>query len=84
MQNGVQLMARALSMHQRGGNGSLNVNTQADDLQDVVTTYLTMAMIPGAAAAGQHMGVGTIREMRTLAEGLDASFEGSQPRQETS
>jgi len=33
-------------------------------------------MIPGAAAAGQHMGVRTIREMRTLAEGLDAIIRG--------
>ena len=76
MQNGVQLMARALSMHQRGGSGVPTVIGQDMDLTDVVTTYLTTAMIPGAAAAGQHMGVRTMREMRTLAEALDAIIRG--------
>jgi len=76
MQNGVQLMARALSVHQRGGSGLAASEVQTENLQDVVTTYLTTAMIPGAAAAGQHMGVRTIREMRTLAEGLDAIIRG--------
>ena len=76
MQNGVQLMARALSMHQRGGSGVPSVDTQGGDLHDVVTTYLTTAMIPGAAAAGQHMGIRTIREMRTLAEAMDAIIRG--------
>jgi len=76
MQNGVQLMARALSMHQRGGVGAPTGLTQEGDLTDVVTTYLTTAMIPGAAAAGQHMGVRTMREMRTLSEALDALIRG--------
>ena len=76
MQNGVQLMSRALSVHQRGGDGLVTGETQAENLQDVVTTYLTTAMIPGAAAAGQHMGIRTIREMRTLAESLDAIIRG--------
>jgi len=76
MQNGVQLMARALSLHQRGGSGVPVTESQTEDMQDVVTTYLTTAMIPGAAAAGQHMGIRTIREMRTLAEGLDAIIRG--------
>jgi len=76
MQNGVQLMARALSLHQRGGSGFQASEGQTEDMPDVVTTYLTTAMIPGAAAAGQHMGIRTIREMRTLAEGLDAIIRG--------
>jgi len=80
LENGVQLMARALSMHRRGGGGECAASAQSEDLQDVVTTYLTTALIPGAMAAGQRIGVGTTREMRTLSEALDALIRGESAR----
>jgi len=76
LQNGVDLMARALSIHQRGGAGAVTEAAPQGNLQDVVTTYLTTALVPGATAAGQYMGKGTLRELRTLSESLDALIRG--------
>ena len=70
-------MSRALSIHQRGGNGAeSSENIDQTRLRDVVTTYLTNALIPGASAANQYMGRGTLRELRTLSEAMDAVIRG--------
>jgi len=80
LNNGVELMARALSIHQRGGTGTLGGLHPPAQLQDVVTTYLTTALIPGANVAGQYMGKGTQRELRTLSEAMDAIIRGEKAR----
>ena len=81
MKNGVDLMSRALSIHQRGGNGAESVGVDDhSNLQEVVTRYLTTALVPGASAAGQYVGRGMMREMRTLSESLDAVIRGEPAR----
>ena len=75
--NGVDLMSRVLSIRQDGGTAAENEAIQDQmRLQDVVIRYLTTALIPGASAAGQYMGKGTLREMRIPSEALDAVIRG--------
>ncbi len=50
--------------------------TQGEERHDVVTTYLTTALSPAAAAAGAPLRLREMREMRTLAEALDAIIRG--------
>jgi hypothetical protein len=70
-------MSRAISIYQRGGTGAESSQMQDQaGLQDVVTTYLTTALIPGASAANQYVGRGTQRELRTLSEAIDAMIRG--------
>ena len=47
------------------------------DLKEIVTTYLTVGLMPGAAASGNPVGRRNEREMRTLAEALDALLSGN-------
>ena len=45
-------------------------------LPAVVTNYLTVALMPAAAAQGKPFGARNEREMRTLAESIDAILSG--------
>lgn len=74
LENGVSMMSKALRAHLRGGESSNGPN--AGQLRSVVTSYLTQALMPACASNGQTFGLRNEREMRTLAEALDALVDG--------
>ena len=49
---------------------------ELESMQGAVTAYLTTALGPSLAAEGKHLQVGSEREMRTIAESLDAILAG--------
>ena len=55
---------------------SAEVKDQLSAFQGVVTNYLTVGLGPSAASQGKPLGLRNEREMRTLAEGLDAMIAG--------
>ena len=76
LENGVQLMQKALAARQGGGGISSEWRDQLSVLQGVVTNYLTTGLGPSAASQGKPLGKRNEREMRTLAESLDAILAG--------
>jgi len=76
LENGVQMMRKALAARQGGGGISSEMQDQLTALQGVVTNYLTVGLGPGAASLGKPLGLRNEREMRTLAESLDALLAG--------
>jgi len=76
LENGVQTMRKALAARQGGGVLSSEMTEQLSQLQGVVTNYLTVGLAPSAASQGKPLGIRNEREMRTLAEGIDAILAG--------
>ena len=76
LENGVQMMRKALAARQGGGEMSGAMRDELSGLQGVVTNYLTVGLSPSAASQGKPLGLRNEREMRTLAEGLDAIMAG--------
>ena len=76
LENGVQMMRKALAARQGGGGMSSEMQDQLTALQGVVTNYLTVGLGPSAASLGKPLGLRNEREMRTLAESLDALLAG--------
>lgn len=75
-QEGVQLMQRALSAHLGGGGVHSKCIEDVKVLRSVVTTYLTTGLAPALAAEGRPLNMRNEREMRTLAEAMDAILRG--------
>ena len=77
LRNGVTLMRRALSARQGGGNSAdSSEGAHLEDLQGVATAYLTTALAPSLAAESKPLSQGCEREMRTIAESIDAIMAG--------
>lgn len=76
LENGVKMMQNALASRQGGGEVSGKEREQLVNLRTGVTNYLTVGLMPGCAAAGQPIGRRSEREMRTLAEAIDAILRG--------
>jgi len=76
LENGVLTMRKALAARQGGGELSGAMTDQLNQLQGVVTNYLTVGLGPSAASQGKNLGIRNEREMRTLAEGIDALLAG--------
>jgi len=76
LENGVQMMKKALAARQGGGEMSAEMKDELSAFQGVVTNYLTVGLGPSAASQGKPLGIRNEREMRTLAEGIDAMLAG--------
>jgi len=76
LENGVLMMRKALAARQGGGGLTSETIEQLTTLQGVVTNYLTVGLGPSAASQGKPLGMRNEREMRTLAESLDALLNG--------
>jgi len=76
LENGVQTMRKVLAARQGGGEMTGELTEQLNQLQGVVTSYLTVGLSPSAASQGKSLGMRNEREMRTLAEGIDALLAG--------
>jgi len=76
LENGVMMMRKALAARQGGGGLTSEMTEQLTQLQGVVTNYLTVGLSPSAASQGKPLGMRNEREMRTLAESLDALLTG--------
>lgn len=70
------MMRKALAARQGGGAIDSAMQDELSNLQGVVTNYLTVGLSPSAASQGKPLGLRNEREMRTLAEGLDAMLAG--------
>ena len=75
LKNGVSLMTKALAA--RPGGTDLRLDEDQGGMpMSVVTTYLTTALAPSLVSQGKTIGVRNERELRTLAEALDAFLRG--------
>jgi len=76
LENGVRMMRKALAARQGVGGISSEMLDQLSTLQGVVANDLTVGLGPSAASLGKPLGLRREREMRTLAESLDALLAG--------
>jgi len=77
LENGLGLMRRALATRMGGGEITAEEQKQLDAFQGIVTQYLTVGLMPGVAATGNPLSMRNEREMRTIAEALDALTNGN-------
>ena len=79
MENGLKLMQKALASRQGGADLNGPTMDALGRFQGLVTSYLTTALNPSLAVQGKPLGLRNERELRTLAEALDALLRGDLP-----